>query len=211
MSSPDQNPADVLEFFERTIPDQIHLTAIDPEKRMGVVARDFGTDAAAAQAWALQRNTAGLNVYYTINRVRDGLHGKPSKSDIVGVRFAHVDVDPPKGATTFTEEERAAVHARLLAASPGVLVWSGNGFQGLWRLAEGVATTRSRRSTAALSTRWAATQARMTSRVCSAWLARSTGRMSVSAASVACLRPRKSFSKIIASLMTPRGCLPIIP
>jgi hypothetical protein len=138
MSSPDQNPADVLEFFERTIPDQIHLTAIDPEKRMGVVARDFGADPAVAQAWALQQNTAGLNVYYTVNRVRDGLHGKPSKSDIVGVRFAHVDVDPPKGAATFTEEERAAAYARLLAASPGVLVWSGNGFQGLWRLAEGV-------------------------------------------------------------------------
>jgi len=28
-----------------------------------------------------------LNVYYTVNRVRDGLHGKPRKSDIVSVRF----------------------------------------------------------------------------------------------------------------------------
>ena len=37
-------PSDVFEFFETTIADQIHLTAIDPKKRSGLVARDFGTD-----------------------------------------------------------------------------------------------------------------------------------------------------------------------
>ena len=32
MSSPEQSLRDVAEFFEKTISDQIHLTAIDPEK-----------------------------------------------------------------------------------------------------------------------------------------------------------------------------------
>lgn len=56
MSVPAQNPADVLEFFQRTIADQIHLTAIDPEKHRGVAARDFGTNFTDAQIWAQARN-----------------------------------------------------------------------------------------------------------------------------------------------------------
>jgi hypothetical protein len=137
MSAPDQNPADVVEFFEKTIPDQIHLTAIDPEKRRPVIARDFGSDVTAAVEWALECNTEGRNVYYTVNCVRTGVNTKPRKDDIVAVRFAHVDVDPPKGAASFTVEEREAAYERLLAAAPTTINWSGNGWQALWRLDTG--------------------------------------------------------------------------
>lgn len=134
---PKNNPADIQEFFEKTISDQIHLTAIDPEKRSGLVARDFGTDANAAAAWALKLNAEGRNIHYTVNAVRAGVCSKPSKADIIGGRFAHVDIDPPKGEA-FTEEQRDDVFARLLDASPSTIIWSGNGVQALWRLEEGV-------------------------------------------------------------------------
>lgn len=138
MSAPEQNPADILEFFENTIPDQIHLTAIDTERSRYAEGRDFGTDVHAATAWASEKNSGGFNVYYTVNRARGGLHAKPSKQDITAVRFAHVDIDPPKGRAAFTSEEKEDAYARLMAANPSAIIWSGNGWQGLWRLDEGI-------------------------------------------------------------------------
>ena len=131
------NPADIQEFCQKTIADQIHLTAIDPEKRSGVVARDFGTDVSAAVSWASKLNADGWNIHYTVNAVRAGVCSKPSKADIIGPRFAHVDIDPPKGEA-FTDEQRDDVFARLLDASPSTIIWSGNGVQALWRLEDGV-------------------------------------------------------------------------
>lgn len=135
---PDTNPADIQEFFKKTIPDQIHLTAIDPKKGRRPVGKDSGTDAEAASRWALQHNAEGFNVYFTTNRVRPGLGAERNKGDIVGVRFAHVDIDPPKGAASFTPEQRKAAYEQLKAASPSLINWSGNGLQALWRLEEGV-------------------------------------------------------------------------
>lgn len=137
MTAPQQKPADVEEFFEKTIPDQIHLTAIDPKKHCPAVGIDFGMDVTAAVEWALMRNAEGRNVYYTVNAVRAGVNTKPSKDDIVGVRSAHVDVDPPKGTASFTIEEREAAYERLVAASPTTINWSGNGWQALWRVGPG--------------------------------------------------------------------------
>lgn len=54
------------------------------------------------------------------------------------VRFAHIDIDPPKEGASFTEGEREDAYSRLLAAKPSTINWSGNGWQGLWRLGEGV-------------------------------------------------------------------------
>lgn len=136
-NTPNINPADIQEFCQKTIADQIHLTAIDPEKRSGLVARDFGTDVSGAVSWASKLNTDGWNIHYTVNAVRAGVCSKPSKADIIGPRFAHVDIDPPKGEM-FTDEQRDDVFARLLDASPSTLIWSGNGVQALWRLEEGV-------------------------------------------------------------------------
>lgn len=138
MNCLDQNLTDTREFFERTISDQLHLTAIDPQKRRPVIGRDFAIDTEAALAWAVKQNLDGMNVHYTVNRVRSGVSAKPRKADIVAIRFAHVDVDPPKGAASFTEEEKSVVEAQLLDAEPCTIIWSGNGAQALWRLDEGV-------------------------------------------------------------------------
>ena len=142
MNVPEQNPANVLEFLQKTIADQIHLTAIDPDKARYTEGRDFGTDAHAAQTWARERNAEGLNVYFAVNRIRDGLNKRAEKADITAVRFAHVDIDPPKGAAAFTAEEKEDAYALLMAAKPRVVVWSGNGWQGLWGLDEGVSNEK---------------------------------------------------------------------
>lgn len=138
MSAPEPNLADTLEFFERTISGQIHLTAIDPEKSRPTIGEDFGTDVIAAVKWAAEQNAVGMNVYFAVNRIRDGLHDRAKKEDVTAIRFAHIDIDPPKEGASFTEEEREDAYSRLLAAKPSTINWSGNGWQGLWRLGEGV-------------------------------------------------------------------------
>lgn len=138
MSASQQNQTEVIEFFEKTIADQIHLTAIDPDKGRPTIGKDFRTDTEAASRWALERNAEGYNVYFTVNLVRDGVNSKPSKADIEGIRFAHIDIDPPKGVASFTPLERAAAYERLKAASPSIIIWSGNGWQGFWRVDDGV-------------------------------------------------------------------------
>ena len=138
MSALEKNLADTVDFFERTIPDQIHLTAIDPEKSRPTIGQDFGTDLSAAVKWAAERNAVGTNVYFAVNRIREGRHKRAEKKDVTAVRFAHVDIDPPKERASFTEEEKEDAYNRLFAAKPTTINWSGNGWQGLWRLGESV-------------------------------------------------------------------------
>ncbi len=118
--------------------DQIHLVALDPEKRRHPEGRDFGRDIDAAVAWAAQSNAGGLNIYWTVNLVRPGVNKKPSKDDIEAARFAHVDVDPPKDGSPF---DPAAVAAAFEESQrpPSFVIDSGNGLQAFWRLDDGCA------------------------------------------------------------------------
>lgn len=135
---PVANPQDTREFFEKTLQGQIHLTAIDPKGRQPTVGRDFGDDVEEALAWALKRNSEDLNVYFAVNLIRDRLNKRASKADVTAVRFFHLDIDPPKGSAAFTHHECEAAYDRLVAATPSVIIWSGNGWQALWRVDEGV-------------------------------------------------------------------------
>ncbi len=134
------NADEVRKFFTKTIRGQIHLTAISTDKSRSPLAIDFCTDAEAAIEWALSQNAAGMGVYYSVNGVRTGLNKKAKKDDIVDIRFAHVDIDPPKGVAGWTTAEREQFCNMLGAAliPPCCVVWSGNGLQALWRIENGV-------------------------------------------------------------------------
>lgn len=120
------------EFVTKTIPDQIHLTAIRPDGTE-IVSRDFGTNIDEAAQWAIARNAEGMNVYFTVNRVKEGIDKKPTKLDIVGIRFTHTDIDPPKDGSAW---DRNAAHKRLIenGPPPSMVICSGNGLQALWRV-----------------------------------------------------------------------------
>ena len=106
----------------------IHLVAIVPDGPL--TAKWFGADAGAAMEWALAQT--GANVYFTINQTHSGVEIKPTKADILQVRFAHVDIDPPETGPW----DRDAALIALLAQNPSVVIDSGNGWQGLWRLTQ---------------------------------------------------------------------------
>lgn len=125
------NPTDIAEFLGRSLRTDIHLVSIVPDG--GTHGRHFGADAALATEWAIAQNEAGKNVYFTVNLVRPACHKKPTKGDIVGVRFAHIDIDPPKDGSPWDPEP--AFQSLVNADHPPNLVnWSGNGWQALWRI-----------------------------------------------------------------------------
>lgn len=112
--------------------DQIHLVSINPHTN-AVKGRDFGSNLANASEWASIENEAGANIYWTVNSVRKNLDKKPSKADITGARFVHVDIDPPKTGGAF---DKGLVIEALenLTTPPSFVIDSGGGLQAFWRL-----------------------------------------------------------------------------
>lgn len=121
------------------------LVAIDPELRSGeagkIETRSFAAREEAELAeWVGRRNGDDqMNVYWTVNAVARPLAKKPAREDVDAVEFLHVDVDPDKRRPL--AEERARLHdlfgPRLPAGvpAPSILIDSGGGLQGFWRLA----------------------------------------------------------------------------
>ena len=68
MTAPSAQETEIREFFEKSIPDQIHLTAIIPDGPTS--ARDFGTDSTSAIKWALDQNGDGKNDFEDIKIAR---------------------------------------------------------------------------------------------------------------------------------------------
>lgn len=122
-------PTEVEHFCARVIGGQIQLCSIVPDGKISV--RWFGSNTTAAAAWAVTENSAGKNVYWTVNVVPEGLNRKPAKADIVVARFVHVDIDPPKNGA---EWHSGVVFSHLMALDPSCIVSSGNGLQAFWKL-----------------------------------------------------------------------------
>lgn len=123
--------AAVLAFIFTTIQTDIHIVSINSET-MQTQGRWFGGDAKAAADWAFSANVRGFNAYWTVNVCRPGVNSKPKKSDIIGTRFLHVDIDPPKDGSVF---DKAAATQSLIEAPipPTAAIDSGGGLQAFWR------------------------------------------------------------------------------
>lgn len=112
------------------------LTAIIPDGN--TETRTF-TDAGDAEAWAIQKNKT-KNIYFHVNKTCGQLTKKASKSDIAAAEFLHVDIDPRPGEDFAEERER--ILKRLTSELPegipvpSLVVDSGGGYQGFWRLDE---------------------------------------------------------------------------
>ncbi|MGO7439605.1 DUF5906 domain-containing protein [Rhizobium ruizarguesonis] len=130
--------SDQLDIFLRDYlaPSQIHLCAITPDgdPKSAVTGRFFGTDWHGAGLWARTESAAMRNVYYSAPMVRPELNKKASKNDTVRIRFAHVDIDPPKDNPAW--DKQAALADLIARGAPSVIISSGSGWQALWWLTE---------------------------------------------------------------------------
>ena len=132
------NKSDIETFLRDHVGTMIHVVSIkpdadknDPDKIHG---HYFGDAAGDAASWVAAENAGGRNCYWTVNVTAAGLDRKPSKEDIAAARFAHADIDPPKGSAGM-DKGAALASLQALDLVPSFVIDSGNGLQPLWRLA----------------------------------------------------------------------------
>ncbi len=114
------------------------LTVIRGES---VITRLFTptTDRRPLVAFIADHNPRKYNIYWQPNPTRPDLQSRAEKADIVALAYVHADLDPATDAADLLAERRR-LRTELEAAQPApqLIVDSGNGYQGLWRLPEPV-------------------------------------------------------------------------
>jgi len=114
------------------------LTAIMPDR--SAISTDTFTNVADAERW-LDRYNGQRNIYFHVNPCLRPLTKKAEREDVEALAWLHVDIDPRVGEDIETERDRALA---LLQKPPGdvppptVIIFSGGGYQGFWKLAEPV-------------------------------------------------------------------------
>ncbi len=116
------------------------LVAIDPNKK-GLEADTFGGADLKARLpeWLEEQGTRRKrNIYFTVNPCSRHLTTKPSREHIQGLTWLHLDLDPRAGEDFTEERERILTLLRdpssLGIRKPTVIIDSGGGYQGFWRL-----------------------------------------------------------------------------
>lgn len=116
------------------------LTAISPDRK-SLETQTFTNEDPAAD-W-IMANNGKRNIYFLVNTPTRPISGSQHAQldEIQTLDWLHVDIDPRAGEDLAEERERAL---RLLQTPPNgvppasVIVFSGGGYQGFWRLAEPV-------------------------------------------------------------------------
>lgn len=134
--APSVNPqaADAIAFLRRWAPaGPWCLTAI-PQEGGTTATRTFkpGQEDALVK-WVSENNGLHQNCYFTVNAVRGDKRSKPKKADIAAALGLHIDIDPAAGADLAAEQERIKTLLAGAEPPPTVILFSGGGFQGLWR------------------------------------------------------------------------------
>jgi hypothetical protein len=126
-----------LEFLQRWLPGGPWiLTAISLDKK-SIETRTF-RDPEEVRKW-LERVGIDRNTYFSVNSCRYDVTKKPMREDVKSLDWLHVDIDPRSGEDLTAERNRAL---KLLQDPPNgipkptVIVFSGGGYQGFWRLQE---------------------------------------------------------------------------
>lgn len=135
------NYQDSIEFLRKLYPDgPWMLTAIVPDRKGISTATFMPSEAGQAVAW-LKRFGQSHNLYYSVNPPRHRMAKKADKEDIAAVHYLHVDADPRPGEDL--KEERERIFGLLTNAAglverglpePTAIIFSGGGFNALWKL-----------------------------------------------------------------------------
>ena len=117
------------------------LTAISVSKKE--IASDTCNTIESAMSFV--EDHAKFNLYYSVNQPTREASGKKKfgKTDIEVVHFLHVDVDPRAGADIAAEQDRILTQILAYRTPPSAIIFSGGGYNALWRLTDPVQLTAS--------------------------------------------------------------------
>lgn len=130
---PAHDTTGALDFLRKWCPEGPWvLTSIVPDGKTttATFAAEAWRDAAA---WIEARQRIE-NIYFHVNPVLRPLTSKASKEDMARMAWLHVDIDPRAGEDFEAERARALDMLQRYPKKPTVIVDSGGGYQGFWRL-----------------------------------------------------------------------------
>lgn len=128
---PDTNAA--VAFLYRWAPEgPWTLTAIVPDGRTETRSFDPTTER-ECHAW-IDLHQRRRNLYFSVNPPKGAITSKAKKEDIARLVALHVDIDPRVGEDIDDERHRILRLFEELTPPPSVIIDSGGGYQGFWRL-----------------------------------------------------------------------------
>ena len=132
------NNSAAVEFLRRWSPlGPWVLTAIQPDRKAITTETFRPADMRRLTEW-LETFNGRRNIYFHVNPVMRDMTKKADREDIKEVAWLHVDIDPRAGEDLEAERARALGllqhNLPLGVPSPTVIVFSGGGYQGFWRL-----------------------------------------------------------------------------
>jgi hypothetical protein len=113
------------------------LTAISVDKK-AIEARTFTGPGESEDALAWLNLHKNRNLYYSVNQPVESAYEKRklAKTDVHSVHFLHVDVDPRTGEDVAAEQERILKRIEGYHIKPTLVVFSGGGYNALWKLSK---------------------------------------------------------------------------
>jgi hypothetical protein len=112
------------------------LTSISLEKKTNT--RTFSQATVSDMVAWLNARQGVENIYFMVNPARRELTNKAQKSDVEALAWLHIDIDPRVGEDGAAEKARAEKLLRGFTPPATVIIDSGGGVQGFWRLEEPV-------------------------------------------------------------------------
>lgn len=119
------------------------LTAIDQNQQLPTRTATFHPNSThELLEWVRSNNSEQWNIYYSVNKLVRDVDKKAKREDIAAMCFLHVDIDPRVGEKFDDEKERIL---KLFGdkrpnsiPEPSAIIYSGGGYNALWRLQEQV-------------------------------------------------------------------------
>lgn len=112
------------------------LTAISVDKKKITAETFHGGEEERVLSWLDLHKT--FNLYYSVNQPVETAYEKRklAKTDVHSVHYLHVDVDPRAGEDVAAEQKRIIEQIERYHIKPTFIVFSGGGYNALWRLSK---------------------------------------------------------------------------
>ena len=128
-----------LDFLRRFHPGRRWLLTAIGQDRKGIETRTFAEATVPEMMQWLDRIGATHNLYFSVGEPLADFSKKAERTDMARVWWFHVDVDPRAGEDIGMEQQRSLGLLQRPPAPlppPTVVVFSGGGHQGFWKLRE---------------------------------------------------------------------------
>ncbi len=115
------------------------LTSISTDRK-GISTATFDKDTISDLNKWLKMYNGKRNIYFSVNNTKGPMGKKANKEDIASAGWLHIDIDPEEGMDIDEERSRALdmLTSKLPKGipEPTVIIFSGGGYQGFWKLDE---------------------------------------------------------------------------